>query len=554
MKSICAILLALMTAASLCCVCAGAEPDFGPNVLIFDPSMKNIQTQISAIATKQKDAQFSDARYAYLFKPGTYNIDVQVGYYVQVLGLGQTPDAVAITGGISSNSTLPKNNVTCAFWRAVENLSFTGKDFGWALSQGTDLRRIHAHGDVSLSTGGWASGGFIADCKIAGKLDGGTQQQWFTRNSDVGTCTGGAWNMVYIGVPNAPAKWPINTAIDKTPLIAEKPYLFIDNAGHYSVMVPALRKESAGTSFSSGTTAGKTISIEAFYIAHPEKDNAASINAALAGGKNLLLTPGIYHLEESINVTRPDTIVLGIGYATLIPDKGTLAIRVADVDGVKVGGLILQASTADSPTLLQVGDAKSTKSHAADPTVIYDIFTRVGGAGPGSADVMLTINSNDVIGDNAWLWRADHGAGHGWNEAKNKNGLVVNGDDVIYYGLAVEHTQEYQTLWNGNGGRVYFYQSEMPYDVPPGVKGYASYKLGDSVTTHEAWGVGIYCYFLKAPVIVENDIETPTAAGIKFHHMIHLKLGALGGISHIINGAGSPAVPDHTAVDLNEWP
>ena len=182
--------------------------------------------------------------------------------------------------------------------------------------------------------------------------------------------------------------------------------------------------------------------------------------------------------------------MLGLGYATLIPDKGTPAIKVADVDGVRVGGLILQASTANSPTLLQIGDSKTGKSHADDPTIIYDIFARVGGAGPGSCDAMVTINSNDVIGDNAWLWRADHGAGASWEGAKNKNGLIVNGDNVIYYGLAVEHTQEYQVLWNGNGGRVYFYQSEMPYDVPAGVKGWASYKVGAGVKTrtkHGAW-------------------------------------------------------------------
>src|SRR6202453_1317581 len=348
MKSILRISLAAAFSIAALCATVKAEPDFGPNVLVFDPSMKNIQAQIDTVAAKQQNAQFEDARYAYLFKPGTYNLNVQVGFYMQVLGLGQTPDAVAITGDVRSNSTLPENNVTCAFWRSVENFSFTGKDFGWALSQGTDMRRIHAHGDVSLSTGGWASGGFIADCKIDGKLDGGTQQQWFTRNSDVGTCTGGTWNMVYVGVPNAPSKWPINTAVEKTPLIAEKPYLFIDDAGKYFVMVPALQKDSAGTSFSSGTTAGKAISIDDFYIARPDKDNAASINAALAGGKNLLLTPGIYRMKDAIHITRPDTVVLGLGYATLIPEKATPAITIADVDGVKVGGLILQASTASS--------------------------------------------------------------------------------------------------------------------------------------------------------------------------------------------------------------
>ena len=66
--------------------------------------------------------------------------------------------------------------------------------------------------------------------------------------------------------------------------------------------------------------------------------------------------------------------------------------------------------------------------------------------------------------------------------------------------------------------------------------------------------MGIYCYFTRSAVIVENDIETPAAPGIKFHHMVHLKLGAKGAINHIINGAGPPATPDRTPVTLDEWP
>ena len=42
---------------------------------------------------------------------------------------------------------------------------------------------------------------------------------------------------------------------------------------------------------------------------------------------------------------------------------------------------------------------------------------------------------------------------------------MVDGDDVTTYGLAVEHTLEDLTVWNGEGGQVYFYQSELPYDV-----------------------------------------------------------------------------------------
>ena len=94
--------------------------------------------------------------------------------------------------------------------------------------------------------------------------------------------------------------------------------------------------------------------------------------------------------------------------------------------------------------------------------MLYDIFCRSAGAAVGKTDCMVTIHSNDVVGDNFWLWRADHGSGVGWNCQNKPTGLTVNGDNVTLYGLFVEHCQEYQTVWNGNGGRVYFYQSEMP--------------------------------------------------------------------------------------------
>ena len=245
-------------------------------------------------------------------------------------------------------------------------------------------------------------------------------------------------------------------------------------------------------------------------------------------------------------MTRPSTVVLGLGYATLQPEKGTPAMEVANVDGVKVGGLIFEATKTNSPTLLQVGEPGKSASHAKDPTFIYDICGRVGGSVPGEATCIVTINSANVVGDNFWLWRADHGAGAAWNTNKNKNGLIVNGNDVTIYGLFVEHTQEYQTLWNGNGGRVYFYQSEMPYDVPNqdawkqgAVNGYASYKVADTVKTHEAWGLGIYSFFRDAAVVADNAIETPTAPGVKMHHMVTVFLTGKGGINHVINGKGN---------------
>jgi hypothetical protein len=460
---------------------------------------------------------------------------------------------------------MANNNATCNFWRGVENLSVTPTQDQninvWAVSQATELRRVHVKGDLNLWDGGWSSGGFIADCKIDGQINSGSQQQWFSRNAEWGNWKGANWNMVFVGIVNPPSgRWPDPpyTVIEQTPVIREKPYVFVDEAGRYFVMVPSLSaKSTQGTTWSSGQTSGMAIPIDQFHLAHPESDTALSINAALDSGKNVLLTPGIYHLENCIRIQRPGAIMLGLGYPTLQVENGTSALVISDVDGVKAGGILLEAGATNSETLLQVGEPGSRTSHGADPVFLWDIFCRVGGAQAGKATCMVTINSHDVVGDNFWLWRADHGRGVGWNSNPNKHGLIVNGDNVTAYGLFVEHTQEYQTVWNGNGGRVYFYQSEMPYDPPSQeawkhgeVNGYASYKVADSVTTHEAWGLGVYCVFHAAPVVAENAIETPTAPGVKMHHMVTIRLSGRpnSGIKHVINGAGDAVITTRKAI------
>ncbi len=543
-----------------------AGPDFGPNVLIFDPAMTNIQSQMDAIFSQQERNQFGSNRYAYLFKPGQYHLDVQMGFYMQALGLGASPDDVAITGAVRSTAGWMRGNATCNFWRAVENLSVTptpDRDPDvWAVSQGTALRRVHLKGDLNLWDNGWSSGGFMADCRIDGRVNSGSQQQWLSRNAQWGSWTGGSWNMVFVGVVNPPAgRWPVSpyTVVEKTPLIREKPYLFIDDGGHYFVMVPGLQNGGAqGTTWSGGSTPGQAWPMDRFYLAHPGTDNAASINAALGQGRNVIFTPGIYHLENSLRITRPDTLALGLGYPTLAPDNGTPALVISDVDGVKVGGILFEAGASNSATLLQVGEAGSSISHARNPLFLYDIFCRAGGASVGKTTCMVTINCNDVVGDNFWLWRADHGRGVGWSANANDNGLIVNGNNVTFYGLFVEHCQGYQTMWNGNGGRVYFYQSEMPYDPPSleawrhgTVNGFASYKVADSVTTHQAWGLGVYCVFYRAPIVAENAIETPAAPGIQMRHMVTIRLGGGqrgSGINHVINGTGSPVITTMKAI------
>jgi hypothetical protein len=221
-------------------------------------------------------------------------------------------------------------------------------------------------------------------------------------------------------------------------------------------------------------------------------------------------------------------------------------MTIADADGVIVAGLLLDAAEKESPVLMQVGPPGSHASHSKNPISLHDIFFRVGGAGPGRAGINLEINSNDTIIDHTWIWRADHGKGAGWDTNPSRNGLVVNGSNVTAYGLFVEHHQQFQVLWNGNGGRTYFYQSEIPYDPPtqasytsrPGTNGWASYKVADAVTTHQAFGLGIYSVFRHPDVVLTRAIEVPRAPGIHFEHMITVALDDKGEISNVINDQG----------------
>jgi len=545
-------------------------PDFGPNVLIFDPTMpmETIQEKCDTVFNQQERSQFGVNRYAFFFKPGNYSVDVNVGYYTHVIGLGMVPDDAVITGAVRAEGDWFRGNVTHNFWRACENLAVIPAENNtnrWAVSQAAPFRRMHIKGNLVLHDGGWASGGFISDSKIDGRINSGSQQQWYSRNSEFGEWKGNNWNMVFQGIINSPGgMWPDSafTIIERTPVIRGKPFLYIDGSGEYHVFVPALVKDTHGNSWAAGKPEGESIPIGQFYIVLEGKDTAESINAALKQNKNLLFTPGLYYLSRSIEITRPGTIVLGLGIPTLIPKNGTPAMEISDVNGVKIAGILFDAGAEESPTLLQVGEEGSTKDHSRNPTVLHDIFCRVGGMTAGTAAASLTINSNNVIGDHFWIWRADHGSGVGWDVNKAKNGVIVNGNDVIIYALFVEHYQEYQTLWNGNGGRCYFYQCELPYDPPnqsswqhDGVKGWAGYKVSDSVQTHEAWGLGVYAFLRHTGVDCSNAIEVPEVPGIRMHHMVAMSFSRGGGeISFVINGVGESANRSNPKSMLSNYP
>jgi hypothetical protein len=532
----------------------GADPDFGPNVAIFDPSMSTatIQAQINNVYNSQRTNHFGPQRNALIFKPGIYNgLDIPVGFYTQILGVGDSPDDVGVTGNLHSDAFLSGDNATQNFWRGAEGFAITPSSgvMQWAVSQATPFRRMHVRGSMKLNqNNGWSSGGWMSDSMVDGNVNSATQQQWISRNTQWGSWAGSNWNMVFVGVVNAPAgAWPNPpyTKVAQTPIVREKPFLVVDASGAWGVRAPSMRSNSSGITWAGGSSAGATIPISQFYLARPG-DTAATINAQLAAGKNLIFTPGVYGLSGTIQVNRANTVVLGLGFATLRADTGLPIMTVADVDGVTIAGLFFDAGLTNSPVLLEVGPSGSNASHAVNPTVLHDVFFRVGGAASGRASVNARINSNNVIVDHTWVWRADHGSGVGWNTNPSANGLVVNGANVTIYGLFVEHYQQYQVIWNGNGGRVYFYQSELPYDPPnqagwtsgPGTNGWASYKVADTVTSHEAWGLGIYSVFTNPNIFLTRAIETPNNANVRFHSIITVCIGANGGITNVINNTG----------------
>ncbi len=589
---------------------AGAAPhghvprDLGPNVTVFDPDMpvEEIQATLDATHAALVDAEMSTARRAFLFKPGTYGteehpLQIKVGYYTEIAGLGASPTDVVINGKVEVyNRCLADGGTSnCLalvnFWRTLSNLTIdidaAGQDGCrasanfWAVSQAVSLRRMNIRGGglslMDYCTAGpqYASGGFIADSRLPATTNG-SQQQWLTRNSEVEGWSNGVWNQVFAGVVGAPddATFPSPpyTTLDTTPVSREKPYLYVDSRGDYQVRVPSAQWNSRGISWGSGTTPGRTLPLSDFFVASPD-DSVREINTQLARGKNLLLTPGVYDVDRTIAVKRPGTVVLGLGHATLTAVDGAVPLEVADVPGVIVAGVTIDAGLAESPVLLRVGKKHGVRhggrhSDPRDPTTLSDVYFRVGGPHVGSTDVALEVNSDDVLIDHTWVWRGDHGVEgftdtERWRTNTGRYGAVINGDDVTATGLFVEHFQRYNTVWNGERGTTVLYQNELPYDPPTqadwmngDVEGFAGYKVGDHVRTHTLHGAGVYVFNQNNPSIhTENGFEVPRRPGVRLHHIMTVNLSA-GTIDHVVNGVGDAADTTKVGVPIyvTEYP
>ena len=599
-------------APSLCPDAASAV--FGPNVCVFSDTMSQaaIQADLNAISTQQVPvgSQFDSNRYSVFFEPGTYGsaadpLVFQVGYYTQVAGLGAQPSQTVINGAIDVFNNLCGGgscNADDNFWRSMSNLTLNvdlpttipayapapvdvygaGCDNSaemWAVSQADPIRRAVINGSVVFqdycgAVNDYASGGFIADSQISGSLDFYGNQQYLTRNSSIGGVNGALWNMVYSGVEGAPAasfsgQGSQNTVLATSPVTEEQPFLYTDASGTSNVFVPAVQTNSSGPSWASGTEAGKSLPLSSFFVANPGT-SVAAIDIALAAGKNLVLTPGVYNLSAPIVVTRPGTVVLGLGFATLVPQHGNAALIVLPNTGVKVSGLIVDAGPVNSPVLVSVGTPLPAPAAATDPDLLSDVFFRIGGAEttPTSATVSLLDNASHSIIDDVWAWRADHGGDVGWTENKGDSGLVVTGDDVTAYGLAVEHYQKSEVVWSGQGGTDVFFQNELPYDVPSQAawnesatfSGYPAFQVGAGVKTFQGYGMGSYVVFIDttATLHVTEAFQVPQAAGVQFHDVFGLWIGGTGGLDSIINGTGGTATDttdaNHAPVDVLSYP
>jgi hypothetical protein len=558
---------------------------FGPNVYVFTPGMSqsSIQSTLNTISNEQVSNQFGTQRFALLFAPGTYGSSASplvftVGYYTEVAGLGQNPSQVVINGSINTfNQCIGGGSSNCNatdnFWRSISNLTinvmgntgcYAGDDF-WASSQESPLRRVDINGKLTLMdycTGApdFASGGEIADSVFSSTVTNGSQQQYVVRNSNIGSWSNSVWNQVFCGDNGAPAQsfagnsgdsgGPSSyTTLAKCPVTQEEPYLYQDSSGGYHVFVPSAQTNSSGPTWVNGNTPGTSLALSTFFVVQPS-NTAAQINAALSAGDNLLFTPGVYDISSTLSVTKADTKIVGLGFPTLISENGATTMSVADVGGVNISGLIFDAGSASSPSLLTLGTQGSTVSHASDPDSVDDVTFRVGGAEAGTVPTAFIDNSSNSILDDVWAWRADHGAGAGtWTGDQSNTGLIVNGSNVTAYGLAVEHFQKDEVIWNGQGGEDIFFQNENPYEVPSQSAwmssstqdGYPAFFIPASVTSFQGYGMGSYSFFNQG-VAIENAMafQAPDTSGVQFHDLLTVFLNGSGGIESVINGTGAP--------------
>lgn len=477
--------------------------------------------------TYTSENHFSTSRTALLFSPGLYpNLDFEVGYYTSVLGLGANPSDVLFTNcdygphvpSLDKFTDRPPNGSGLnTFWRSIENIATEARQgMIWTVSQAAPLRRIHARTDLNLfDADSWVSGGVAANIIVDGKVNFGGQQQWLTRNAELkGGVTNGAWSLVFAGckgdVPDendGMIRPGPSISVDYPNIRVEKPYITMKTVDQplmqgedeqhsmdnyqFELRVPSATygKDATGPQFDDTQDIRDFRRVKLAVPSSLAQHNIAAIEnhtflqKALDEGKDLVLSPGIYPLSDTLTVKYENQVILGLGYATLIaPNDGSPCIRVnSKVPGVRIAGIMLEASILKEKrkgkvsSLLEWGSPNfNDPGDDNNPGVLSDIFVRVGGVSREvSTNVMVQLHSGNIYGDNLWLWRADHTMLHQneepnfphistkfWQTVKGecevKNGLIANDGaiNVTIIGLAVEHTTEDQVIWNADNGKA----------------------------------------------------------------------------------------------------
>lgn len=563
---------------------------FGRNMYFYDrkyekaeTARNDINSQFGTIGLGGSNGEWTTKRQAYYFKANVNNQtydsggsgsassaeanSIELGFYSHIGGLGKLPSDVKLGSVFTRPHLSGGANATCTFWRSMENVTIM-RDFAWTVSQSTSARRMLIEStskyisDVG-NTNFWGSGGFIADTHYTSiRPNWGGQQQWYTRNSVFppgSDAMGGSYNMVWQGCVNAPKADDINTPISATPIIREKPFLFIDKDGEYKVFVPAWQKDRVGVSWSSEDMGKGEVQdlLKDWYVAK-EGDTDVEINKALKKGKNIFFTPGHYSLNTPIQINRKDAILLGAGIAsvTLEPTEKNIwgCIYAGDKDGIIIAGLLMDSMNSTTYQV-RIGEEGTKEDYSVNPILLTDITCRVGGVQSKNIQIQVSmqINSNNVVGDHFWLWRADHGSQPGgdlrWLRDRCKNGLIVTGNDVTLYGLFTEHYQEYEVLWLGERGRTFFFQNEPPYDAPNQsswssqggkVVGYAAFKVANTVKEHYSIGLGSYAVFTGTDgnVNKKNGFEIPNSPNVKLEKMCITRFAGPGNIQDVINSTG----------------
>ena len=210
------------------------------------------QTMVEMLFEQQVNAEFLSSRVCIFLMPGTHDINIQLGYYMAVIGLGKTPDDVHVNVTITS----PNKDHLCVgaldnFFRSISNLTITvpkDKINYFCASQASPVRDIVVNGDLHMAkfqkgcggpdvySGGYSSGGYMCNVHVNGTLYFETQQQFFTHNCTFTSAKNGAWNMMYMGcksditsTPCSIGKGPLVTVMKTVPgMITTPPRLVFD--------------------------------------------------------------------------------------------------------------------------------------------------------------------------------------------------------------------------------------------------------------------------------------------------------------------------------------